>query len=122
MSEEKGNGPLQTLNDGPLFVKIWRQDGTNGPFVTSTSGRIYRDNETGEIKETSSLTVTGTKKMSALQQKAHGEMDKWQEYLKELAPKPEEKPAQSLTAQRDEVLAQAKPPQRDDGPALAPER
>lgn len=122
MSEDrKNNGPLDTLTDGPLFVKLWRQDGPNGPFVTSQSGRIYTDEQSGEIRETSTLTRTQTLKMAALQQDAHREMGRWQEYVRENASNRETSQkrgsGQGLAAQRDEAFAHAKEPERESAPA-----
>ena len=122
MSEEKGNAPIQTLRDGAVVVKLWQQDGPKGPFVTATLGRTYKDNETGEYGESRSLSGSDVLKGHALLLDAHREMGRWREYFNEVAPQPEEKPTQGLSAQRDEVLAQAKPPQRDNGPDRIPER
>lgn len=134
MSEDrKNNGPLDTLTDGPLFVKFWRQDGPNGPFVTATSGRIFRDEQSGDIRETSSLTRTQTLKMAALQQDAHREMGRWQDRLKENTPKRETEPgqeqsSQGLATQRDEAFSQARQAGRGsdvpnaEAPSYAPER
>ena len=55
MSDEKQKGPIQTLRDGPLVVKLWEQQGPKGPYVTATLGRTYRNEQTGEYGESRSL-------------------------------------------------------------------
>lgn len=95
-------------------------------------GRTYQNGQTGEWGESRTLGRSDLLKAQALLLDANREMVKWQQYYKEQqqaqAPQtdiPEQQPepemAQSqlgLTAQRDETLANAKPP----APAANPEQ
>ena len=126
MSEQQNNAPLQFLRDGALVVKLWRQESEKGPFVTATLGRTYKDQATGEFKESRSLGETDMLKAQALLREARKEAQQWKSYFKEIEqpnqkmekeaqqPAPEHAAAQpepSLAEQRDAALAQAAPDQ-----------
>lgn len=147
MSERNTQGPIQTLRDGAIVVKLWRQDGKNGPYVTATLGRTYRDERTGEYGESRSLGGADILKAQALLGEANREMILWREHYKEvqrqqqaeraetkgqvlslddrdttLAAQEQSPPAQGLTAQRDAALADAKPHTPACSKDRAPER
>lgn len=150
MSDEKKQAPIQTLRDGPIVVKIWQHDGKNGPYVTATLGRTYKNEETNEYGESRSLRGSDVLRAQALLGEANREMVRWRDYYKELgreaqpdqerahdaeasAPTPdgatekpaavrEDRPAQGLAAQRDAALATAKPNASGRNPDRQPER
>ncbi|NQW09355.1 MAG: hypothetical protein HQ481_05655 [Alphaproteobacteria bacterium] len=128
MSDEKNQGPLQTLRDGAVFAKLWQQEGKNGPFVSVTPGRTYRDEQSGEYRESQSFSGADILKVHALMLEAHQEAGKWREHFKqqkqnrqaELPMQPEQvqPQQQGLAAQRDAALAHAKAPE----PAASPDQ
>ena len=135
MSDEKQKGPIQTLRDGPLVVKLWEQQGPKGPYVTATLGRTYRNEQTGEYGESRSLGGADVLRAQALLGEANKEMIQWRDYYKEVErqkqpelsdpasePKREPEPAQGLAAQRDAVLESAKQPAQQRERGRSPER
>lgn len=122
MSEDKKQAPIQTLRDGAVVVKLWQQDGKDGPFVTATLGRTFQDKATGEYGESRSLGGSDVLKGHALLLDAHREMGKWREYFKEAAVKDAPQQEQGLVAQRDAAMAGAKQPDRTGAPDRSPER
>lgn len=85
MSEDQKRPPIKTLRDGAVVVKLWRQEGRDGPFVSATLGRTYQDKSTGEYRESRSLSSTDVLKGQALLQEAHREMAKEREQFRETA-------------------------------------
>ena len=147
MSDDRKQAPIQTLRDGAIVVKLWQQDGKNGPYASATLGRTYKNEQTGEYGESHSLSGSDVLKAQALLGEANKEMILWREYYKEIerqqqpdrtetpsqtaardaatadpAQQQQGQPAQGLAAQRDGALANAKPPSRKDGPDHGPER
>ena len=116
-------GPIQTLRDGAVVVKLWRQESQNGPFVTATLGRTYQDKQTQEFKESRSLGGADVLKAQALLIEANREMVQWRRYFKELQAqqaqvRPQTTPNDMTTA-RDAALAGAKAP-HTAAPQMAP--
>jgi|GEM_PF-5399295 len=146
MSEQTGKAPIQTLRDGAVVVKIWEQNGKNGPYTSATIGRTYKNEQTGQYGESRSLSRSDILKAQALLLDANREMNRWQSYYKELAQQqtpsqePGQAPAQNVTAatpaaqstepqaaqglapQRDAALANAVPATPSQGPDHGPER
>lgn len=138
MSTEKNQGPLQTLRDGAVFAKLWQHESKNGPFVSVTLGRTYRDEQSGEYRESQSFSGSDILKGHALMLDAHREAGKWREHFKEQqkaqdrqaelpvlsAAPPQSQPPQGLAAQRDQALAHARAPEPGalPAPGRAPER
>ena len=113
MSEEiKNDPPLQTLRDGAVVAKIWRQESPeHGAFPSVTIGRTYKDKATGEYQESRSFSGTDVLKAQALLGEAHREAVKWRQYFREIdrqkgAPEPEEPEA---VAERNAALQQQLP-------------
>ncbi len=125
MSNETKQAPIQTFRDGGVVVKLWRQDGgENGPFVSATIGRTYRDPKSNEYRESRSLGGTDMLKAQALLGEAHREALKWREYFRETEgtqdpPRDKDRSA-NLVEERDAVMAQAKSP--DTGRGREPSR
>ena len=150
-TEERGQPPLQTLRDRPVFVKLWRQESQeHGSFVTATIGRTYKDEATGEFRESRSLSPEDMLKAQALINRAHPEALKWREYFWETnrqkrAPEPEkaepvaerdaalqqqlpgseavpEAQPPTMAQQRDAAMANAAPATSERGPSREPQR
>lgn len=137
MSEDKKQAPIQTLRDGAIVIKLWRQDGKNGPYVSATLGRTYKNEETGEYGESRSLSGSDVLKAQALLGEANKEMILWRDYYREIQRQQQpdqpganpdtrqqtDPPTQGLAAQRDAALSNAKQPtQRDANRDHSPER
>ena len=122
MSEDKKQAPIQTLRDGAIVVKLWRQDGKKGPYVSATLGRTYKNEETGEYGESRSLSGSDVLKAQALLGEANKEMILWRDYYREIqrqqqpdqpganpqARQQTDQPTQGLAAQRDAALSYVK--------------
>lgn len=123
--QEKGQPPLQTLRDGAVNVKLWRQESPeNGAFVTAMIGRTYKDPETGEYRESRSLSGADMLRAQALLGEAHREAGKWRQHFRENerqqgAPEPE---APEAVAARDAALEQHGQAGGLDSPGLAQQR
>lgn len=142
--QQKGQPPLQTLRDGAVSVKLWRQESDeHGAFVSATIGRTYRDQATGEYRESRSLSGTDMLKAQALLGEAHREAVKWRQYFRETErergpPEPErtgpvaerdaatqpppEAGNPSMAQQRDAAMANAPPASPGHGPSREPQR
>ena len=113
MSEHKNDPPLQTLRDGAVVVKLWRQESKNGPFVSATLGRTYKDEQTGEYGESRSLSGTDLLKAHALMLEAHKEAVLWRAHFRETEPQSDTlEPELGLERERDAVMENAKPRKR----------
>ena len=139
MSENKPQGPVQTLRDGAVFAKLWKTESKKGPFISVALGRTYKDEQSGELREAHTLSGSDILKGHALLLEANREAAKWREHFKDqrraqdkqpdrqaelpmqseqtqAAPAEGQPQQQGLAAQRDEVLAHAKAPE----PAASP--
>ena len=132
-NDEKGQPPLQTLRDGAVAVKLWRQESEeHGAFVSATVTRTYKDRETGDYRESHSLSGADMLRAQALLGDAHREAGKWRQHFREIerqqgAPDPESPNAvaerdTALAQQRDEALANATSPARRSGRERSRER
>lgn len=126
-NEEQNNAPIQTLRDGAVVVKLWRQEGENGAYVTATLGRTYQNKETGEYGEARSLSASDVLRAQALLQRAYPEMGAWKDHFREQEVQVDQPQsaeparAQGLKEQRDAARSQAKPPVRRSGRDRGPE-
>lgn len=132
-SEEKGQPPVQTLRDGAVAVKLWRQESReHGVFVSATVTRTYKDRETGDYRESHSLSGADMLRAQALLGDAHREAGKWRQHFREIeqqqgAPEADAPDAvadrdSALAQQRDEALANAASPAKNPGRERSPER
>ncbi len=112
MSENEEKGPLQTLRDGPVFVKLWRQESEKGPFPTAQIGRTYVDKKTGEYKESHSLSGRDLLKLQALVPDAYKEIVLWQDYFREQTKDKQSEQTTELAEQRDRAMSQTRKPER----------
>lgn len=51
---QRGNAPEDTLRDGSLKASIWRNDGENGPYFTTTLARTFT-NAKGQAQDSHSF-------------------------------------------------------------------
>lgn len=135
MSTEQTNqasnkAPIETIRDKAMVVKIWEQNGKNGPYVNATLGRTYKNEQTGAFGEARSFSREDLLKAGSLFHRANDAMLKWEEYYRqqgpamnqqqpvqaqqpaqtqEAQPQPVQQP-QSMADHRDQVMSNATPP------------
>ena len=111
MSEQQtANPPVMTHRDGAVFVKVWRNEHENGAIYNATIGRTYTDKETGEIRESRSLSGDDILKVQPLLGKAYETISQERAMDRSFA---SSEPQQGLEAQRDAALAQTPKPQEN---------
>lgn len=59
-------GPIETLRDGALRLSIFRNAGERGPYYTMAVGRSFKDEKTGQFRETSTFQGSEALRMSHL--------------------------------------------------------
>lgn len=67
---EKGRGPIDEVHDGAVRAKIWRNQGENGAFFSTTLSRLYTD-ANGEVQETNSFRGADLLKASEAAREAY---------------------------------------------------
>jgi hypothetical protein len=67
----RGNRPIETLRDGALKVSIFRNSGDRGDFYSMVPGRIFTDDKSDKIRETSSLSGSEPLRMANLLTKGY---------------------------------------------------
>ena len=58
--------PVKTFKQGSVEVSVWRNPGEKGDKYNATIRNSYKDNESGEWKETSSFSPTDLAVLSEL--------------------------------------------------------
>lgn len=117
-TEETKNAPLQTFRQDGVVIKLWANKHNDRTHVSATVGRVYKDKQTDDYKETRSLGETHMLVAETLMQEARPEMRRWKDYFKEVdrqqsaerAPEPQN----DLVAQREAALAAAPQQNRDN--------
>jgi len=111
---ETGNGPIKTHPDGAVRVKVWRNETRDEgkPFYSVTIGRVYRDQETGEWRESRSLSPEDVLKSQPLLGEAYQTIRQEQALDREHARTQTQEAEPGLSAQRDAAMANAPEPQR----------
>lgn len=66
--------PIGEVRDGWLSGTIWGNEGSNGTYFTVTFKRGYKDKESGEIKDTSSMNADDLLKLANLATEAHNKI------------------------------------------------
>ena len=82
----RGNKPVDTLRDGALKVAIFRNQTEKGESYSIAPGRIYTDNATGAVRETTSLGAGEALRMAHLLTKGHDRVRELREKRKAEAP------------------------------------
>jgi hypothetical protein len=67
----RGPKPLDILRDGALKVSIFRNHTERGENYAMVPGRIYTNQETGEVREATSLSGSEGLRMAHLLTKGH---------------------------------------------------
>lgn len=74
------NAPRDVLRDGALKASIWRNEGENGPFYSASLARTYKDEGSGELRDSHSFAGNELLRVSELARKAY---DRTQELRRE---------------------------------------
>lgn len=75
----RGNRPIETLRDGTLKLAIFRNRGERGDFYSVVPGRIYTDEKTDKVRETSSLSGSELLRMANLMAKGYERIGQFRE-------------------------------------------
>lgn len=67
----RGNRPVETLRDGALKLAIFRNRREQGDTYSLVPGRIYTDEKTDKVRETSSLSGSEPLRMAHLLNKGY---------------------------------------------------
>lgn len=59
-------GPIETLRDGALRLSIFRNSSERGPYYTMAVGRSFKDEKTGQFRETSTFQGSEALRMGQL--------------------------------------------------------
>lgn len=59
-------GPIETLRDGALRVSVFRNEGERGPYYTMAVGRSFKDEKTGQFRDTSTFQGSEALRLSQL--------------------------------------------------------
>lgn len=73
MSKEK-NGPVATIRDGALKSSIWRNDSEKGTYHSATISRVYKDERSGEYRESNSFGKNDLLRVAELSRKSYGKI------------------------------------------------
>lgn len=63
--------PEFTLRDGAVKATTWRNAGEKGDYFTTTISRVYRDERSGDLRDTNTFSGADLLKVSALAQEAY---------------------------------------------------
>jgi hypothetical protein len=75
----RGNRPVDTLRDGALKLAIFRNRREQGDSYSLVPGRIFTDEKTGKIRETSSLSGSEPLRMANLLNKGYERVAEYRE-------------------------------------------
>ena len=63
--------PEFTIRDGSVKATTWRNAGENGDYFTTSFSRTYRDEKSGDLRDTNAFSGADLLKVSALAQEAY---------------------------------------------------
>ncbi|WP_424970246.1 hypothetical protein [Dinoroseobacter sp. S76] len=63
--------PEFTIRDGSIKATTWRNAGENGDYFTTSFSRTYRDEQSGDLRDTNAFSGADLLKVSALAQEAY---------------------------------------------------
>lgn len=124
------NKPKDTIRDGSIKATIWRNEGKNGPYLSTDLARSYQDAE-GNWKDSRSFSISDLLKVGEVARTAYGrgreieqemrnERDQWRDEERERGQEERDQldreeaqadredliPQQQLEAERAEFLEQ----------------
>ncbi|MGR3462797.1 MAG: hypothetical protein ACU0C8_13625 [Roseovarius sp.] len=63
--------PEFTIRDGSVKATTWRNAGENGVYFTTSFSRTYRDEKSGDLRDTNAFSGADLLKVAALAQEAY---------------------------------------------------
>lgn len=105
-TEQTNQPPIETIRDKAMVIKLWEHNGKNGPFVTATLGRTYKNEQTGEFGEARSFSREDLLKAGSLFHRANDAMLKWEEYYREQGPAINQQQGQAHQAEPTQAVQQ----------------
>ena len=63
--------PEFTIRDGSVKATTWRNSGESGDYFTTSFTRTYRDEKSGDLRDTNAFSGAELLKVSALAQEAY---------------------------------------------------
>ncbi|MBL4787391.1 MAG: hypothetical protein JKY49_18450 [Cohaesibacteraceae bacterium] len=120
MTTNTNNPPIETLRDGAVSAKIWRNITKKGnPAYSVTFQRTYTDPATKQISESRSFRGTDILKVPQLASEAYRSIGKMRQMDRDLASQHDKSPTQDtdqcqlgLSQQRDAAMETAAPAQQ----------
>ena len=109
MTENKKNAPIQSFKDGAVTIKLWEQQAGNRSFVNASIGKLYKDEKSGQWRESRSFNGNDLLKLQNLLPEAQKEFRQWQDYFNTINPEAEkevEPRKNEALAKRDALLAE----------------
>lgn len=108
--------PEETLRDGNLKASIWRNEGDNGPYFSTSFARTYKDEE-GKYHDTHSFNSHELLRVGELARQAHHTTNElWREHMQSHAPEPDQ------DTRDDRLRSFAESRTRDQNPEPSNER
>ncbi len=81
--QNQNKPPVDTIRNGPVFVKIWEQHGQNGPYPNVTLGRTFKNQQTGEFGESRSFSRSDIEKLIPILPEVHSKLRVLEQMYKE---------------------------------------
>lgn len=106
--------PTSVIRDGSLKATIWENQGEKGTYFTTTFAKTYRDQASGELRDTNVFTNNDLLKVSELAREARAktrELQQDRSYNRSQERSPERTPEQS--PERTQEGTPHRSPERD---------
>lgn len=98
----RGNRPVETLRDGALKLAIFRNRREQGDSYSLVPGRIYTDEKTGKVRESSSLSGSEPLRMANLLKKGYERVAEYRERDKQERPYYDDERSRDRGRERDD--------------------
>jgi hypothetical protein len=95
MTEQDKKAPLAEFKDGAVTVKLWEQKAGDQTYVNASIGKWYKNNETGQFKESRSFNGNDLLKLQMMLPEVRREIQYLQEQQRSNNPQKEQRENQS---------------------------
>ncbi len=87
--QPKNNPPQEIIRDGNIKANIWRNDGENGPYHTTSFARTFK-NQDGEYRDSQSFSQNDLLPLAELARNAYSRVNELRrEHSQSKKPEPE---------------------------------
>ncbi|MEL6709045.1 MAG: hypothetical protein AAFP79_12255 [Pseudomonadota bacterium] len=118
--EPANNGPADTLRDGHLKATIWKNEGEQGHFFSTTLARTYQDRD-GNLQDSHSVGTNDLLRVAELARSAYGRSRELEhEHSQERAPEPQHEQVQERAPEPQQRVEPAPAPEPEPAPAPEP--